>query len=89
MYKIITEDVMFNKLEHYLLYKIQLHHIVWETGPRMFYKGGSKPHKYNDISSIAGKSVIEHGTISHNLDYIGCNPRSLSKSIETSTNPTM
>ena len=34
---------MFNNVEHYLLYKIQLHHIVRETGPHILYNGGSKP----------------------------------------------
>ena len=39
LYKIITEDSMFNNEKHYILYKI--HHMIQDTGPRMTYKGGS------------------------------------------------
>ena len=88
-YNIITTYAMFNNVEHQLLYKIHLHHIVWETRPCMFYKGGSNPHKYNERYSIIGDSVTKNGTILCNLGYIGCNPRSSSKSIETSRSPTM
>ena len=73
IYKIITEDVMFNNEEHQLLYNI--HHMTRATRPHMFYKGGSQPHEYNDRSSIARKRVTKHGTILRNLGYIGCKPK--------------
>ena len=80
---------MFNKVEHYLRYNIQLHHIVWASGPHMYYNGGSKPQYTMMSLQNMENSVMEHNTILCNVGYRDQNLRSSSKSIVTSTTPTM
>ena len=89
MYKIMSEDAMFNHEEH--LTPLQYSITSYDMGNKATYvlQWWIKSTIYNDESSISRSSVTKHNTILCNLGYRDINLRSLSKSIVTSTTPTM
>ena len=69
IYKITSEDAMFNLLEHYILYNIWVHHMI-RVQDHAYYKGGSNP-QYTIMMSIqrSVNCVSEHNIVLHNLDH--------------------
>ena len=70
IYKIISEDAMFNQEEHKLLYNIWLLHVIQVTRPHILQRW-IEATIYNDESSKYGSNVIEHNKILRNLGYRG------------------
>ena len=59
---------MFNIGEHWLLYNILLHHMMWITRPHILQRW-IEATIYNDKYSQSRSCVVEHNTILRNLGY--------------------